>query len=280
MDQNDATRGTSRDLRASRIKRFLAEALVGGEKTVLALQERARAAGLLGQRQSITDSKSFRSAKAALDVRSHRIGFGRGATWFWVLSAPPTPEGATPVALPVDIYEVAPSDRAHETSPCYAESLCGHPHGAPIEWIRGVDILRQRPRPLSVPAHRWRLFVDDSKRFLSSPLAERAAQLGWNIAELFGSRHETAHEHLGSSGLLWNLAGGQIVQIHVDGADLLAADGRLRRFHRPNSDDGLSPLGMKVGIDVCPVGEQIARAVSHRSPTLDGGHLLSDAHLI
>jgi hypothetical protein len=31
---------------------------------------------------------------------------------------------------------------------------------------------------------------------------------------------------------LWNLGGGQIVQVHVDGADFLAADGRSRRFHR------------------------------------------------
>jgi hypothetical protein len=50
----------------------LREALAGGEKTVFALQEKARTAGLLGERQSITDSKSFRSAKAALGVRSGR----------------------------------------------------------------------------------------------------------------------------------------------------------------------------------------------------------------
>jgi hypothetical protein len=232
MDQNGATRGTSRDLRASRIESFLTQALAGGERTVLALQEKARAAGLLGERQTITDSKSFRSAKAALGVRSHRTGFGPGAVWFWVLPAPPAPEVTTPVTLPVDVYAVAPSDRAPETPPCYAENMCGRPHGVPLDWAQGVAILQLRPRPSGIPGHRWRLFVDDSKRFVSSPWAGRAAQLGWDIAELFGSRHETAHEHLGSSGLLWNLAGGQIVQIHVDGADLLSADGRLRRFHR------------------------------------------------
>jgi hypothetical protein len=232
MDQNDATRGTSRDLRASRIDGFLREALGGGEKTVVALQEMARAAGLLAERQTITDSKSFRSAKAALGVRSHRIGFGRGATWFWVLPAPPTPEGVTPVALPVDVYEVHPSDHPPETPPCYAENMCGRPHGVPLDWAQGVAILQLRPRPSGIPGHRWRLFVDDVKRFIGTSWAERAAQLGWDIAELFGSHFATPHEHLGSSGLLWNLAGGQIVRIHVDGADLLAADGRLRRFQR------------------------------------------------
>jgi hypothetical protein len=137
MNQSSATQGNSRDLRASQIKSFLVEALAGGEMTVIALQEKARAAGLLGERLTITDSKSFRSAKAALGVRSHRIGFGRGAIWFWVLPAPPASEGATSVTLPVDVYEFAPSDRAPETSPCHAESLYGRPHDTPIEWIRG-----------------------------------------------------------------------------------------------------------------------------------------------
>jgi len=228
MDQSGATRG----MRPSQIEGFLREALAGGERTVVALQEKARAAGLLGEHQSITDSKVFRSAKAALGVRSHRVGFGRGAIWSWVLPARPASEVTTPVTLPVDAYDVAPSDRAPETSLCYPESLWRPPHGAPIEWIQGVEILQRRPRPLSIPAHRWRLFVDDSKRFLGSPCAERAAKLGWDIADLLGSQYPTPHEHLGSSGLLWNLGGGQIVQVHVDGADFLAADGRSRRFHR------------------------------------------------
>jgi hypothetical protein len=208
------------------------EALAGGEMTVIALQEKARAAGLLGERLTITDSKSFRSAKAALCVRSHRIGFGRGAIWLWVLPAPPASEGTTPVTLPLDVYEVAPSDRAPGTFPYYAETLWAPPHGAPLEWTQGVDILRLRPRPLGIPTNCWRVFLDDCRRFLGSPWAERAAKLGWDIAELFGSRYATPHEHLGSSGLLWNLGGGEVVQIHVDGADILAADGRLRRFQR------------------------------------------------
>jgi hypothetical protein len=257
MDQNGATRGTSRDLRASQIESFLREALAGGEQTVVALQEKARAAGLLGERKTISDSKSFRSAKAALGVRSRRIGFGRGAVWLWFLPAPASPEVTTPVTLPVDVleiapsdpapeaapvatpvtlpadvYEVAPSDRAPEASPRYAGSMCGRPHGALLEWIRALEILQLRPRPSSIPSHRWRLFLDDSKAFVGSPWAERAAQLGWDIIELFGSQFATPREHLGSAGLLWNLAGGQVVQIHVDGADILAADGKLRRFQR------------------------------------------------
>jgi hypothetical protein len=232
MGQKDENGVFQQGARASSVAEFLKQALVAGEQSVIALQEKARAAGLLGERQTITDSKVFRSAKATLGIRSRRVGFGRRAVWLWVLPAPPAPEVTTPVPLPLADYEVGTSDRAPETSPSYPESLCGRPHGALLEWTRGVAILRLRPRPTGIPANRWRVFLDDCRRFLGSALAERAAQLGWDIAELFGSQYPSPHEHLGSSGLLWNLGGGEIVQIHVDGADFLAADGSSRRFHR------------------------------------------------
>jgi hypothetical protein len=213
----------------------LREAPGGGEKSVVALQEKARAAGLLGERQTITDSKSFRSAKAALGVRSHRIGFGPGAVWFWVLPAPPAPEVTTPVTLPVDAYEVAPSDRAPETPPCYAENMCGRPHGVPLDWARGVAILQLRARPSGIPGHRWRSFIEDCRRFVASPWARRAAELGWTADGLFGSQYACPHQHIGTAGLVWNLAGGQIVQLHRDGATFVTENGRQRTFHRrPN----------------------------------------------
>jgi hypothetical protein len=42
----------------------------------------ARADRLLGERQSITDSKKFRAAKKKLGIISSRDGFGRGGEWF------------------------------------------------------------------------------------------------------------------------------------------------------------------------------------------------------
>jgi hypothetical protein len=78
MDQNGAKRRNPRDLRASQIRTFLMEALAGGEETAIALQEKARAAGLLSEGRSITDSKPFKSAKIRLGIRSRRVGFGRG----------------------------------------------------------------------------------------------------------------------------------------------------------------------------------------------------------
>ena len=137
-------------MRASQIASFLTQALGGGEETVVALQEKARAAGLLSERQSITNSKPFKLAKASLGIRSRRIGFGPGAVWFWVLPATPAPEVTTTAGSP-DAYDVDIS------SPCYAESAGGRPHDAPVEWIRGVNVLQQGPRPLGIPPHRRRL---------------------------------------------------------------------------------------------------------------------------
>jgi hypothetical protein len=228
MDQNDATRGTSRDLRASRIDGFLREALAGREMSVAALQERARAAGLVDKHQSITDLKPFRSAKRSMGIRSLRVGFGPGAVWFWVLPAPPAPEVTAPVTLQVDVYEVNPSDHAPEIPPCYAEN----PHGVPPDWAHGVAILQLRPRPSGIPGHRWRLFIEDCRRFVASPWARRAAELGWTADGLFGSQYAPPPEHIGTAGLVWNLAGGQIVQLHRDGAAFVTENGSQRTFHR------------------------------------------------
>jgi hypothetical protein len=69
MNQGGETRGTSRDLWSSQIEAFLTEALAGGEQTVVALQEKARAAGLLAEGQSITNAKLFKTTKTALGIR-------------------------------------------------------------------------------------------------------------------------------------------------------------------------------------------------------------------
>ena len=108
MDPNDATQGTSRDLRASQITSFLTQALAGGEETVVVLQEKACAAGLLAEGQSISDAKLFKSAKAALGIRSRRIGFGQGAIWVWILPAPCVPDVAAPVVRSVVVDGAPP----------------------------------------------------------------------------------------------------------------------------------------------------------------------------
>jgi hypothetical protein len=223
---------------------FLQQALAGGALPVAELEVKARATGLLGERQQIGDAKKFKAAKRHLGVRSRRDGFGRGGEWFWELPAVPsvpTPEvrsGPAPTVPVRDAYEGGPPPRdihvSTEARRADAEIVSDDAASQriPIEWVRGVALARRRPPPSSIPAHRWRIFIQDCLRFLASPWAERAAELGWETSDVFASRFPNPHEHLGSSGLAWNLAGGQILQIHRDGADLFASDGRLRRFHR------------------------------------------------
>jgi hypothetical protein len=134
MDQNGATRGTSRDLRASQIRSFLTEALADGEETVVVLQEKASAVGLLVEGQSISDAKLFKSAKAALGIRSRRVGFGPGGTWAWALPAPPIPEVTTPVALSVDVYGASPSNNIAEILPSPVKGEGDPSSNGPMAW--------------------------------------------------------------------------------------------------------------------------------------------------
>jgi hypothetical protein len=109
MDENGATRGISRDLRASQIEGFLREALGDGKLSVAALEERARAAGLVDERQSITDFKPFKWAKRSMGIR-----------WLWprrrlVLDSP-NPGLADPGARRDHARDIGPVDRAKVTA--------------------------------------------------------------------------------------------------------------------------------------------------------------------
>src|SRR5262245_1958234 len=65
------------------VAKFLRKALAGGALAVPKLEMMARAAGLLGEGQDITQAKSFRRAKKSLEIRSVRDGFGVGGRWAW-----------------------------------------------------------------------------------------------------------------------------------------------------------------------------------------------------
>src|SRR5262245_31354053 len=76
------------------VTEFLRDALAADGLGVSKLNAMARAAGLLGERQRITQAKSFRRAKDALGIRSVREGFGAGGRWGWEL--PRSSEGKAP----------------------------------------------------------------------------------------------------------------------------------------------------------------------------------------
>ena len=82
-----------------------------------------------------------------------------------------------------------------------------------------------------VPQHRWRQFVDDCNTFLSSKLAERAAQLGWDAWALFGCCRDRPGG--AGTGLLWAVNGGRVAEIHRDWAGIeLSPNGSQRVFDR------------------------------------------------
>src|ERR1700730_1578957 len=150
----------------TKVTQFLRDALAEDALGVPKLEVMARAAGLLGERQSITHIKVFKRAKKSLGIRSLRAGFGARSQWRWQL--PRQSEGS----LKTD------SGTARERR-----------GPIPIDWVQGVAYLDPDRPPNDVPRHRWRQFVDDCKNFLSWPekWAERAAGLGWDAMALFGA---------------------------------------------------------------------------------------------
>jgi hypothetical protein len=95
-----ATRASHRNAQAELVAAFLRLTLTGGPVRVAELQVKARAAGLLGDRQTVTNSKKFRAGKAALNIRSYRIGFGAGSECAWALPDVPGAALAGTVAHP------------------------------------------------------------------------------------------------------------------------------------------------------------------------------------
>jgi hypothetical protein len=198
------------------VTEFLRGALAVDALGVPELEARARATGLLGQRQSITHIKVFKRAKRSLGIRSVRTGFGARAQWRWQL--PRQSEGS----LKTD------SGTARERR-----------GPIPIDWVQGIACLHPDRPPNDVPRHRWRQFVDDCKNFLNSPekWAERAARLGWDAMALFGCAPNRPLDYLGSAGLLWAINGGRLVELRRNWAVIDVPLHRSQRiFNRRNVD--------------------------------------------
>jgi hypothetical protein len=156
---------------------FLHHALAGGTLSVAELEAKARAAGLLGERQQIQHAKAFKKAKKALGIRSIRAGFGSSGKWDWLMPPQAAPEIgsvansdlATNVQRPVRDSELPDKSFAASESPSVVQ-----------QWLEGVQRLDYVRFPPVVPPIRWQLFLGDYHSFLSSSekWAERAAALG------------------------------------------------------------------------------------------------------
>jgi hypothetical protein len=65
---------------------------------------------------------------------------------------------------------------------------------------------------------RWQRFIDDCGLFLGSGWADRAAALGWRPLHLFGCDRKRPFARLDHLGLLWEINGGKLVELHRDRA--------------------------------------------------------------
>jgi hypothetical protein len=206
---------------------FLRKALAHEALGVPKLNAMARAVGLLGEGQRITQAKPFRRAKDALRIRSVRKGFGAGGRWAWELSRS--------------------SDVPARSAATTQERSAPEP-AIPREWVEGVARLEQDRPPPGVPRHLWRQLVKDCQAFLrSEALVHRAARLGWDAAALFGCRRNYPLSYLGEAGLLWHVHGGRIVELHRDWAVVDRPVNRSQRiFSRREMDQEKVTLAWKL----------------------------------
>src|SRR4029077_13110628 len=198
------------------VTKFLREALAVDALGVPELEARARATGLLGERQSITHIRVFKRAKKSLGIRSLRAGFGARSQWRWQL--PRQSEGSLKTDSGTTRERRGP---------------------IPIDWVQGVACLHPDHPPNDVPRHRWRQFVGDCKNFLSSSenWANRSTRLGWDAMALFGCAPKRPLDYLGSAGLLWAINSGRLVELHRNWAVIDVPLHRSQRiFNRRNVD--------------------------------------------
>jgi len=141
------------------VTKFLRDALTADALGVPKLEAMARAAGLLGEGQRITQAKLFRRAKISLGIRSIRDGFGAGGGWLWGL--PPGSDVRAPILA-------TGQERSAPTEPAI-----------PREWVEGVARLEQhRPPPDIPPIFHTIWELNDILRPHATPLAQRHAYHG------------------------------------------------------------------------------------------------------
>jgi hypothetical protein len=205
----------------------LKTALADGPMKVSELEKIARAAGFLREGQRVGQTKVFRNAKETLRIRSVRGGFGRGGEWFWELPSPTTAASSDSQGL--SVVPAGPSAPADGLPPEFTDL-----NGVPLRLRKGVAQLLRQPSPRDVQPHRWDQLLDDSRRFIVSPEngAQQAATLGWDEIALFGCTPVNPFGYLNRAGLLWLVAGGRIVRLWADGAEIQYASGECRTYHR------------------------------------------------
>ena len=90
--------------------------------------------------------------------------------------------------------------------------------GAPRPWAEALARLDPNKPPSHISSRRWLRFINDCGRFLDGGWAARAAALGWGPLHLFGCDRKRPFARLDHLGLLWEVNGGKLVELHRDRA--------------------------------------------------------------
>lgn len=146
----------------------------------------------------------------------------------------PRPEAAEPTAA----YRAASPDCVVTIVQIPAEGLC---------FRKAFGVLQLRP-PALVPEARWRLAVEDGKRFLRQ-WGDQAQRLGWDSRDLFGlievpecpSPSFNRLARYDRLGLVWALQGGEVIALTTEAAIIRNATGATLTYYRKG------PIGAGTG---------------------------------
>jgi hypothetical protein len=105
-------------------------------------------------------------------------------------------------------------DEVEEERAAIVEYDCG----VAREWAEALARLDPSTAPGRISLERWQRFIDDCGRFLDDGWAARAAAFGWGPLHLFGCDQKRWYARLDHKGLLWEVNGGRVVELHRDRA--------------------------------------------------------------
>jgi hypothetical protein len=153
---------------------------------------------------------------------------------------------ASPGASGLDHVVVSLSDRldrrptAHAASEDWTDEhderagIIEHEGGAPTAWAEALARLDVDRAPHTVPAARWRQFVQDCAHFMDE-WAMQAAGLGWTPLDLFGCDRHHPLLRIERAGLLWQVNGGRVGALSQSIAVVASRQGLRTRLYRTRS---------------------------------------------